>query len=278
MVKKSLALLLAVLALLLAGCGKQTTVSSDTNVEETQNESTDSVIETAISTDDLTEESDSISALKVDKADYIHGVYLLRDNALYSLNEYVLIGKNACYSAYQRDGSASGEYYIFNWSDFGEFSVPIYQGGDKIVSYPSNSSSANLTLGLSRVEYKGYSVELRLDNYGNYYIKNSATPIYHSETDVYIEDSNGTELGNWHELEYGDIVKVYWYEGAEYHEEILKAGLKTYQVVDSSPEDFQGVTLSVEGEKTKNGYIEFDVSNVPAGIYMTNEYGLIEFK
>lgn len=159
MAKKSLALLLAVLALLLAGCGKQTTVSSNTNVEETQNESTDSVVETAIETDDLTEESDSISALKVDKTDYIHGIYLLRDDTLYSLNEYVLSGKNASNSAYRRDGSESGEYYIFNASDFGDFSVPVYQEGNKIVSYPSNSSSADLTLGLSRVEYKGSFVQ-----------------------------------------------------------------------------------------------------------------------
>lgn len=284
MSKRFLALLIAVLGLLLAGCGKQSTVSSISNKEETIFEEPESIIETIIETEDETGIStespdEDISILKEDKTDYTYGVYLLRDDSIYSLKEFVLTGKNESYSVYQRDDSADGGYYVFNCSEVGNFPVPVYQGGDKVILYPTNASSATAKLELSRVEYKEYSVAVKKDNLGNVYVNNFTTPVvFHTKADVYIESADGTELDNWHELEYGEIVKVYWYEGAEYNERELKAVLKSYQIVDSTSNNSQGVSLTIEGEKTKNGYIEFDVSNVPAGIYMTGEHGLIEFK
>ena len=70
MIKKLLALLIAVLGLLLAGCGKQSMASSDTNVENAQNESTDSIIETAVETKEETDAPTEASNVNVNWTEF----------------------------------------------------------------------------------------------------------------------------------------------------------------------------------------------------------------
>ena len=60
----------------------------------------------------------------------------------------------------------------------------------------------------------------------------------------------------------------YWYyEGTKYSELTASTDYIVYQLCD------QEDVIKIEGQLTQNGYVEFDISNVPEGVYYVIESG-----
>ena len=91
-----------------------------------------------------------------------------------------------------------------------------------------------------------------------------------------ISDSDGNPVDDPFNLEYGEIYTVSWFEGTQYHETNLAATSKCYVDTDGKPNFFDA--YEIPGELTKEGYAEYDLSEIPAGLYHINRGALIRIE
>lgn len=144
---------------------------------------------------------------------------------------------------------------------YGNVPVPVYEDGDKIVSY---SSKGVPDLELRKVNFYGYAV--RIVSFANgYKIVDDATgavsmPLENTE----VKTSSGEVVDDFYNLNEGEVYTISWYEGTQYKETTLPADSKYYVPEKGRLEDPDYV---IEGALTKDGYAEYDISGVAPGIY-----------
>ena len=84
-------------------------------------------------------------------------------------------------------------------------------------------------------------------------------------------DMTDTPVADVHDLEYGQNYKYIWYEGTEYHEMVLPAICKCYNLKVSSLPTKEMISLPVI--LGKEGYATVDFSGLAPGTYYTMMYG-----
>ena len=205
------------------------------------------------------EEPDPLEPLLISESDArtAGGAYLLRGEKLYTLNS---------------TNNAKGRRYELYWPyfigdsyalmSFEELCVPVFTTGDKIVMY---SSSGDLPeLNLYEMNFHGYTIPV-VDESAKYRIiepGGKGTPLRKDKINNFsITDSNGQAIEDISSLIYGEMYTVSWYEGTQYCEVNLVANCGNYTVLDRYN------YLTIEGALTKEGYMEFDISNVAPGLY-----------
>lgn len=223
-------------------------------------------------------ESDSSNQLLnrlIVKGDPGSGFYLKRNNILFSLypsNDSVKESASA---------SARNPFYlsekdkviVCNTSNY----IPSFEPNDKIVYY-SDSTVPKFTL--SKADFTGYTICANKNETGGsgfYYFVVFQNGTYSEEVrtwdyDVHVVDKNEQEVESRFGLTQGEEYTVYWYEGTKYHEYKMKADYPFYQIHDKKSDDY----YEIEGTLTKNGYAEYDISNIPAGIYKVSGGGLLQ--
>ena len=203
--------------------------------------------------------------------------YLKRNNTLFSLNHA------NDYVAESTAGTARNPFYLSEDSKVIVCNtlnyIPSFEPNDKIVSYSDNIV---LKLTLSKADFAGYTLcTLKKDagggGYYHFIIYQNGTyseDIMIKNGDVHGVDKNEKEVESRFGLTQGEEYTVYWYEGTKYHEYKMKADYPYYQVHDKKSDDY----YEIEGTLTKNGYAEYDISNIPAGIYQVFGGGLLQIK
>lgn len=203
------------------------------------------------------------------------GFYLKRNNTLYTLrqsNDSVTESPSA---------SAKNPFYlsekdkviVCNTSNY----IPSFEPNDKIVYY-SNTTVPKFSL--SKADFTGYTICANKNETGGsgfYYFVVFQNGTYSEEVrtwdyDVHVVDKNEQEVESRFGLTQGEEYTVYWYEGTKYHEYKMKADYPFYQIHDKKSDDY----YEIEGTLTKNGYAEYDISDIPAGIYKTSDGGLLQ--
>ncbi|MBQ7245300.1 MAG: hypothetical protein IJS33_00040 [Firmicutes bacterium] len=274
--KFSVLLLICLITLLLVGCGtKLNTPPSETNPPATEPEVEQVEDPEPVEEPDPVEEpepvevSDPLEPLLISESDArtAGGAYLLRGEKLYTLN-HVNGAKGRWYVLY-RPYSIDGSDALMSLE---ELCVPVYTVGDKILMY---SSSGDLPkLNLHEMNFHGYTIPV-VEESANYKIfepGGKSTPLRKDKINNFsVTDSNGQAIEDISSLTYGEVYTVSWYEGTQYCEVNLVANCGNYIMLD----DYN--YLTIEGTLTKEGYMEFDISNVAPGLYAvpTSGGGLI---
>ena len=234
----------------------------------------------------VTWEEQDLKSLEVDKADAENGMRsdlrfcLKRADRLYSL------GRNASRMNiyhYYSDPEWKLDYpnHLISNSTLNDIEIPLYRTGeDQVIAYPVKGDPD--TLVLYKVSFTGYSISMFLTtakggNHPYWKILGSGGTDDSYELDsnyfkVTVNDSKGGEVTDIHNLEKDSVYTVSWYEDVRYFETRLKACCTHYDV-DGSYE-----AVEIEGPMTGEGYAVYDLSGLEEGIYMTNDYGLIEIR
>ena len=231
-------------------------------------------------------EEQDLSILEVDRADAGNGMRpdlrfcLEREGKPYS------IGRNASRMNiyhYYNDPEWKLDYpnHLISNSSLSDIPVPLYRTGeDKVIAWPIREDPDALEL--HKVSFTGYSISMFLTTakggthpYWKILGSGGTDDSYELDRNYFkvtVNDSEGNEVTELHDLEKDSVYTVFWYEDVRYYETRLKASCTHYDVDESAD------TVVIDGVMTDEGYAVYDLSQVPAGLYMTNDYGLIEIK
>ena len=154
----------------------------------------------------------------------------------------------------------------------GDIPTPVLQKEDLVVCY---SDDRVPIMGLNKVDLYGYTLNFQYRDKTKelYYYTNNGDLVYEENaSNVTITDSSGEAKENVFSLNEGESYTLGWYKGTKYNETLLVADSKVYALESSEFErDYE-----VEGTLTKDGYAEYDLSNIPAGTYrITSEPGVV---
>ena len=145
----------------------------------------------------------------------------------------------------------------------GNVPVPVYEEGDKIIVY---SSKTIPRLQLRKVNYYGDAIRLLISaNAYSVYDDAAADKAYGLKVNnTEIRDSSGSEVEDIYSLNAGEIYTVSWTEGTKYNEITLPADSKFYVPESGRMEKPE---YEIEGILTKDGYAEYNLSDVAPGTY-----------
>lgn len=292
--KKWLSLLLMVsMVMLLAACG------GSNDYEEPEEYVED---EEVIEEDELDEPVTAASGIDVLRSEVEpdDGMwYLLRDDETYSLGRTVHMVDGVDYSSAGASFPGENDLQVYQigrmqtpldltgFCSYGDVPVPVLGENDLVVSY---SSSSVPTLGLHSVSYSGDAICLEYDdNLGTlkFYDAENREACFETGADsADVTDENGDSVIDWCDLDRDEYYTVSWYEGTQYNECSMRAECKFYD--DGESDVSVALRLDpeyeIEGERTKNGYAVYDLSEIPAGTYFLMDAetfiygGLIEIK
>lgn len=287
-----LVLIFALVVVLCSACGKTDVVTGDDVLEE---EVEEEIVEEEEIEEVVEEEPEVLGENEEDPlyilsttweiANERSGFFLIRGENLYTLNSSYKRNPNINYpSGILRMSGIDPVFYIRNIEQFGDRSlgdipIPLLENGDKIIAI---SRLDIPVLRLYPVELGGYSCLLNTTDKAvvlwNVWDKSDMTAI---PLDVFdyaeVTDSEGNTYGvfeegrgiNW--LEKNQTYTLSWFEGTKRFEKKIVADSRVFYW------DYLGDYYEIEGSLTNNGYAEYDVSGVPAGIYRTGiDGGLIE--
>lgn len=215
----------------------------------------------------------------------LNGAYLIRDEKIYSLNSSV--NSNIANFHYGYVSLIGGS--ILYWGQagqmmisFGDVPIPVLQESDKIVMYSDEGDVP--TLGLRQVEFVGYTIPITVNNLYYYIYDLSIRTSDAMEglkrrniNNFSVSDSEGTLIDDWRSgLEYGAEYTVSWFQGTQYNERTLVADSRYYENANDE-------RITLEGTLTRDGYVEFNLSELPAGLYALPDYwlsdsGLLEIR
>lgn len=280
--KKIICVFLAmVMVLLLAACGGNNTPAVQGNgVAPTGNGSTIETMQPSVTEPSVTESNPTETPEKkfnpmegllaarsvVAQSD---GAYLIRDGKMYSLNSWV---DNNVAQLYYGFFSLQGGSVLYTTQaktfmiSYGDVPVPVLQDLDKIVMYSDKGDVPTLTL--RQVEFIGYTISVYEDDV-TYYVFDLAlhSPAAMEQikkrniNNFTVTDEEGSLLDDWRfGLEYGAEYTVSWFQGTQYNERKIVADSKCYRSVNEE-------RIKLEGNLTREGYVEFDLSGIPAGLY-----------
>lgn len=272
MKRKWLSMLLVVsLVLILGSACSNDDMAGEDNFEDEYEEFDDT---------EAIELDDPISKLRTTPGS---SVQLIRDENYYSLDgvvecledvDYSSVGyvlnlepthKKHLYSP-QCYGTIDGKNGFFS---VGDVPIPVLNDDDVVAWYADDRIP---TLGLAEVEFYGYAVSLWYGEYSGSY----NFTIYDSEsgemvskdgiTNFEVLDSNGDVVGNYYDLDQNESYTISWFEGTQHCEYVLSATSKFY--VDCTDRKYISADYEISGELTNDGYARYDLSNIPAGIYV----------
>jgi len=293
--KKYLCVILTILALALTGCNNASGITEPTT-QPTKPVATTPAPTTPPTTPAPTEPTtaepvDEIALLRTtfEIAEKDQGVFLIRDDKIYTLNdkggkvpgvEYsdIQVKEQGSVWFYRHsrhsDESLSGYHY-----SIGEVPVPTLTDGDKIIAFSNNF----FDLELAPANFVGYSFYLikRDGEYLGYDENGAYFSIMSKKLEFTITDEKENVIEDYSSLEKDGTYTLSWYEGTKYNEIKLAA---IYRQFDYNYKD-KSDHLFVSGVLTKNGYAEYDLSGIPAGLYVIklndglgSHGGLIEIK
>ncbi|MBR0372330.1 hypothetical protein IJH72_00065 [Candidatus Saccharibacteria bacterium] len=214
---------------------------------------------------------------------------LIRGDSMYSLGLVPIDGSTnpATYNAGIEVSFGGNKcrrlYMIFNqdWVvSIGNVSAPVVNRGDMVVGYSLQSVP---TLQLTEAVFHSYGLCAMVwdvtDEHGwvrtGWRVYTGITPDSFVElTDeeiatVCIYDLNGNQVSDGLAgLNYGETYLLSWYKGTQYHEVevIANSSWYTYES-ESNIYYWKKPTYEVEGEMTREGYVIYDLSDVPPGTY-----------
>ena len=216
----------------------------------------------------------SISTMVVSKsqAQSASGFYILRGD------KYIDIGKQI------KDSYVFSLFRDYGFTDWRsnavmilkDYTFPYYTDGDKLVAF---SGKGVPEFYLDRVRELNYTIPVTWNDGGGFFdIKDyvaKGKPLYGVKSkypsDVLL---NGEKFQdklkniNFVPLTQGEEVKFTWYEGTQYHEDTIKADYKYYTFYDRrSYDNYDENHMKITGTLGTDGYAEYDLSNVPNGLY-----------
>ena len=260
------------------------TVKPDTTPVATVEPTTAPTVAPTVAPTSTPEPKDPLEILTTTKEDALEwGFFCLKQGKnLYSLGRYT---RKVSGVSYDEAGLSLNKevwlYTTFMYDDnagfvsYGDIEIPVLEKGSKVIYY-SNSNVP--TLRLKEVKFSGYSVcviendsnKEITDVYGNKSYSTASRDIKNVE----VTDSKGKTVDNYHDLERGQYYTVSWFEGTTYREIKVPADGRYYTIADG---DIWNWDYEIEGKLTKEGYAEYDLSDVPSGIYLIlGNGGLIE--
>ena len=154
--------------------------------------------------------------------------------------------------------------------------MPVWHSDDTVRYYSSGGNTIP-NLVLNKRSFYGYSIRAYTSDLGSgcyefhmYTEEKTRESIRLDHFDTSLVDSEENNVEDMHDLEKGEECTAFWYEGTQYHEVLLPANYPCY-VSDEN----EG-SIEIEGTLTKNGYAEYDLSEVPDGLYSLEWGGLIQ--
>ncbi len=167
--------------------------------------------------------------------------------------------------------SISNKYYVeqrdlmhLNWDFRNQTVISLIdadaitlESGDKLIKYDLGTPPS---LKLYPAEQNGYTVAI--SGYDRQYV-----------SDPILSDKDGNEVEDWYNLEYGAEYTVSWYEGTQYYEVVYPAISRVYQYSEDKSE-----AVELEPIYTKEGYVEYDTSNLEPGLYYDVYGGIINIQ
>lgn len=296
-------LLVVIIACSVVGCNSQLNSSEKNSTEyselETEKETTISTM--APATEKITEpstkkptenqeknelqgnsEDDSLLLYEVTEstAKEQGGYYLKRNDKFYMLDNIAIPLPSNYNGAFGlKDKGLNEKEYLQLFLESGRGGiiscgdVPILKlNKDDLIIYYSKGDVARLDI--RGLDYVGYTIFMVYTGY-NYtytlYDLSSGNKISYSSFDApELYDSDNMVVEDENKLNYNQKYKITWYEGTEYHEKILPANSRFFK--ENSYSEI------IEGKLTKNGYAEYDISNIPSGIYYLYNRGIVEIE
>ena len=251
---------------------------------------------------DASEAADTTGTTEVDNSGIAElrslpgSLQLIRNEKNYSLSGAVDCVEGIDYSSigyYEGDSKLlvySPKCYATNDGKNGFFSVgdipvPVLEENDLVVWY---SDDRIPTLGLAQVDFYGYGVSIDVSEYDNHYSLNIYDPetkgkSYEQDaTNIEVKDSAGNVVDNYYNLNQNETYTVTWYKGTQYNEHSLKASSKFY--TDHTSRKYLAADYKIEGTLTEDGYAKYDLSEIPAGLYVLLDVdnpgkgGMVEIK
>lgn len=248
--------------------------SSDSSVS-TANLSIDELTETP--TENLTEDEGHLSSVDVNNEISFYqvpdtwinnhnGFYLQRENAYYYLSNTLPYSDQTSNCGYR--ALVEGERYMYYEEggnntklSCGEIPIPIIRSDEKIRQY---SNGDVFPLALYPANFTGYTIgafhPARKEVY-DLYDFSSGTSL-ESSKDIIVCGQDGIPVENMRDLEYNQEYIISWYIGTNYYEKSMVANCSCY---DEKELEY---IYTTEGDLTKNGYVEYDISQVPSGKYI----------
>lgn len=246
--------LIVCLTFMLGGCDEG---NSDISGEDEAfiEETTESTVKA-----DIIDEDADLSMLECDStndADF----YLLRNDRYYILSDSSYDMNHAFYSAITLTTNQNQSGFF----SFGDVPVPVLREGDTVIF---NGSVPELHL--TKVSFYGYTVGADGSPGGSYlmfwtdsYDALETYTIVHDMTGFTVTDSKGNSVKDQFDLIKDDEYTVSWYEDSDYNEVSLLADCRIYVLDSDNYED----DFIVEGYRNDDGYMEYDLSEAPAGLY-----------
>ena len=150
----------------------------------------------------------------------------------------------------------------------GSVEPPVIHRDDLVIGY---SSFGVPRLDLVEVEFCGYgvySVGDMVNSTLNFYTSFDpesyvSIPKQFKDT-IQILDAKGNPVEDPHNLDYGETYLVSWYEGTQYYEVETEATSSYYVITNGT---WGHLDYSIEGELTREGYVIYDLSELPSGTY-----------
>lgn len=199
------------------------------------------------------------------------GIYLLRGEKIYTLNQYSSKVPGKDYLPMQIGGSLRDLKFRDTGRTIGggiplcgyNVPIPVISEEDKIIVFSDNFYD----LKLATANLMGYSFYMfkRTEGSKTYWGYDADGNIvkFDNKIEFTVTDSKENVVTDFSSLNKDEICTLSYYEGTRYTEIKLKADclLFDYDIINLS-----GYTVS--GNLTKNGYAEYYVSNIPVGLYV----------
>ena len=225
-------------------------------------------------------ETDPLAVLEISES-WVRDQYLVclyRDGRLYGLGNHISEENSKAFDMGWRfygGGIEGTPYPIFEsqtegyYTSMGDVPVPALNGSDEIRGYnvtsiflhPAEKVGDTLRLIEGHNSFPSADFVLLFDSLdADFPIK-----VYVDEQQFEVRDSQGT-LVDYHNLDYMGNYTVSWFEGTQYNEMQMVADSHCYYT--DTPGFHYQYMYEVDGELTKDGYATFDLSGIPAGLYV----------
>lgn len=170
-------------------------------------------------------------------------------------------------------------------ASFGDVPVISLEKSDQIVGF-WNKGLPNLTL--QKVEFVGHSVWMSGQDYieekihdGSVWSSDQADakiPVdFGGNKEVLVFDSNGQQVDNIYNLDFGKRYTVSWFQGTQVQKVEATADCSYYRIINLGLSDGSS-EYSIPGTLTQEGYATYDLSSVAPGLYYCSGNGIVEIK
>ena len=263
---------------------KSSTVAGfDTKVEtpiEASDTSEGIVVENTVSNKNAS--SDPFGMYLVPEGWAQYGLFMEKDGKLYSMDSTVPVSVIDEYGVGVRAGKEVKEANLY-LMDSGKVGIlptntpKAYVSAGDVPLLKVSKSDKVIAYGIQRIEltetsFAGYTIDAHERAFGSLefmptidhtLIPTDGEIANQSKHDFGIFDANENQVEDFRNLTYGEEYTFTWYSGTECHQIVKVADCHCYPIDES----VSAKTYTIKGSLTKNGYAEFDLSEVDPGIY-----------